>query len=399
MEQQLKLNPLVFSVLVVLPIFLLVLAAIYISEFGLSSFEIILFIVAYYGANISIGVGMHRSWAHGAYKLNKAVEFVLVMLSAGTLQGPALVWCSDHYRHHTFTDEEGDPHSPLKYKDNPWKGFFWSHMGWMLFTTNSMKVDKLTMTKLGRNGLLRWQMKYYWQIATFMNTLLPLMVGFFAGGMTAQAALAGLIFIGLARAFQQQATFCVNSILHFTGSRKYYSGTARDTWWMFIFLLGENWHNYHHAFPRDYRNGVKWYHLDIHKWIIFGLEKLGLVTEVVRTSEVRIQAKIAETGAVMQEQIKTKLSFVEQAASIIAEAAEARLKKAEKSAETLAAKAHKQIRILHAKSLELAEEVRKKLSSAESLHTSIAKKYSQQFAKIENIAKKLNISFSKIQIG
>jgi stearoyl-CoA desaturase (delta-9 desaturase) len=393
---KLKLNPQVFIIIVAYPLLMLALGGWYITKYGLSSFEIILFITAYYAANISIGVGLHRGWAHGAYKLNNVVEFILVMLQAGTLQGPALVWCSDHYKHHAFTDKESDPHSPMKY-ENPWKGFFWAHMGWTLFSNNVMKVDKLTMAKLGRNKLLRWQMKYYWQIAVFMNFVLPSIIGFFAGGMTITAALAGYIFVGIARALQQQATFCVNSIFHFIGSRKYYAGTAGDIWWFFPFLLGENWHNFHHAFAMDYRNGVKWYHLDIHKWIIFSLEKLGLATEVVRTPEVRIQAKMSETKLLMQEQIKTKLSLVEEAISVIIAAAEAKLRMAEKSAESIATKAKEQIAALHAKSLDLAEEVRKKLASAESLQISLAKKYWHQFHKIENIARKLHLNLPQIQ--
>ncbi len=397
-NENLKLNYLVFYVLVVLPIFLLGLGGWYISEWGISKFEIILFVGAYYAANISVGVGLHRCWAHGAYKLNKFVEFILIMLSAGTLQGPSLVWCSDHMDHHTYTDKEGDPHSPMKYA-NPWKGFFWAHMGWMLFTKRSMKVSKLAISKLGHNGLLRWQMKYYWQIATFMNAILPPIVGCLFGGWNVQSALAGLIFIGLARALQQQATFCINSVFHFCGSRKYYLGTARDVWWFFPFVLGENWHNFHHAFARDYRNGVKWYHLDIHKWIIFALEKLGLATDVVRTPKVRIEAKVAETQLLQQEQIKTKLSTVEEAARIIAQAVEEKLQQAERSAGAFAAKANKQMITLHKKALELATNARKKLSSTEALHISISKKYWNQFNKIENIAKKLNISLPKFQTG
>jgi len=401
-KENLKLNPMVFTVLVLYPLFVLTLGVWYISKWGISSFEIILFIASYYAANISIGVGLHRCWSHGAYKLNKVVEFVLLMLSAGTLQGPALVWCSDHYKHHTFTDEEGDPHTPLKYKDNPWKGFFWAHMGWMLygdFGKGKMKVDKLTMTKLGRNSLLRWQMKYYWQIATFMNAILPPIIGFLLGDMTIKAALAGYIFIGLARALQQHVTFCVNSLCHFVGSRKYYLGTARDIWWFFPFLLGENWHNFHHAFARDYRNGVKWYHLDVHKWIIFALEKLGLATELVRTPDVRIKARMAETKLMIQDQLKTKLSLLEEAAGIIAFAAEEKLKQAEKSAVGLAEKASKQMVLLQKKSLELAANIRHKLSSTDALQAKVAKKYWQQFHRIENIAKKLNINLSKIQLG
>lgn len=87
-EEKPKINPLVFVVLVVYPAIILGLGIWYSMVYGISSFEVILFIGTYYAANISIGVGLHRAWSHGAYKLNKYVEFVLAMLSAGTLQGP-----------------------------------------------------------------------------------------------------------------------------------------------------------------------------------------------------------------------------------------------------------------------------------------------------------------------
>ena len=177
-QENLKLNPLVFSVLIIYPLILIGLTIWYGMTYGISSFEILLFVVGYYGANISVGLGLHRLWTHNAYKANKVVEFVLALLSAGTLQGPALVWASDHHDHHTFTDEEGDPHSALKYKSK-FKGFLWAHMGWMLYSEGPVTtINKVTMVKLGRNKILRWQMKYYWHIATFMNAVLPPIVGF-----------------------------------------------------------------------------------------------------------------------------------------------------------------------------------------------------------------------------
>lgn len=305
-QEKLRINPLVFSVLVIYPSILIGLTIWYGLTYGISSFEILLFVVGYYGANISVGLGLHRLWAHNTYKANKVVEFILAILSAGTLQGPALVWASDHHNHHTFTDQEGDPHSPLKYK-NKFKGFFWSHIGWMLYGEGPVtSLNRITLVKLGRNKILRWQMKYYWHIAIVMNAVLPPIIGFVFTG-TLQGALAGYVFIGIARAFQQQMTFCVNSMTHFIGSKPYYNGTAGDIWWMFIFLLGENWHNFHHAFANDYRNGHKWYQFDAHKWMIALLEKVGLATDLVRTSKVRIQAKMAATRAEIGEIVRTDL--------------------------------------------------------------------------------------------
>ncbi len=283
-----------FFTLIIYPILLIALGVSYFINHDVGKFELVLFICGYYGSNITVGVGLHRLWSHNAFKTNKIVEFILVMLSAGTLQGPALSWASNHYKHHTYTDKDLDPHSPLKFK-NRVIGFLWSHLGWMLVGEGSYKsIDRVTMVKLGKNKLLKWQLKYYWQLAVLMNVIAPALIGYLIGGKIL-SAYTGFLFIGLGRAIQQQATFCVNSLCHFLGTKKYYKGTAGDIWWMAIFLLGENWHNFHHAFPSDYRNGAKWYHFDVHKWIIYLMSKTGLAWDLDRTPGVRIQAKINET--------------------------------------------------------------------------------------------------------
>lgn len=299
-----------FLALIIYPIVLVVLFIHYTIDHNVGLLEIILLVIGYYGANISVGVGLHRLWSHNAFKTNKFIEFILVMMSAGTLQGPILSWASNHYKHHTYTDKEQDPHSPSKFK-NPIIGFLWSHIGWMLFGEGSYKfIDRVTMTKLGKNELLKWQLKYYWQLAVFMNTVLPMFIGYCIGGNMSYSYVA-FLFIGIGRALQQQATFCVNSLCHFVGSKKYYKGTAGDIWWMALFLLGENWHNFHHAFPSDYRNGVKWYHFDVHKWIIFLMHKVNLAWDLDRTPEVRIQAKITETSRYFIEWRKQQINTMQ----------------------------------------------------------------------------------------
>lgn len=289
-----KINWTVFIVLIAYPIILITLGVKYGMNTGIGWFEAILFIAGYYGSNIAVGVGLHRLWAHNAFKTNKVVEVILAFLTAGTLQGPALAWASDHYKHHTFTDKENDPHSPSKF-ENKILGFLWAHIGWMLFSDSRYKyIDRVTIVKLGKNKVLTWQLKNYWFLAILMNAVVPALIGYIAGG-TLMHAYAGFLFIGLGRAFQQQMTFCVNSLCHFTGTKDYYKGTAGDIWWMAIFLLGENWHNFHHAFPSDYRNGARWYQFDVHKWIIYLMSKLGLAWELDRTAPVRVQAKMNET--------------------------------------------------------------------------------------------------------
>ncbi len=289
--------------LIALPLILVTLGVFYIIDYQFGWFEALLFITGYYISNITVGVGLHRLWSHDTYKTNKFVEFILVILSAGTLQGPALSWASNHFKHHTFTDTEKDPHTPLKYKNRA-KGFFWSHMGWMLVGEGSYKsIGRITMVKLGKNKILRWQLKYYWQLAIAMNTIVPAFVGYIFGG-TAMSAYAGLLFIGLGRALQQQITFFVNSLCHFIGTQPYTKGTSGDIWWLAILLLGENWHNFHHAFPSDYRNGAKWYQTDVHKWIIYLMSKCGLAWDLKRTAKVRVDAKKSQITEFRKEKLE-----------------------------------------------------------------------------------------------
>jgi stearoyl-CoA desaturase (delta-9 desaturase) len=281
-------------VIVFLPIVLGFLAFSYNKSFGIGKFELLLVIVSYYICNITVGIGLHRLWSHNSYKTNSFVEGVLTLLSAATLQGPVIAWASDHHNHHTFTDTDKDPHSPLKYK-NKVLGFLWSHMGWMIFGEGSSKqISKTTLVKLGRNKLLMWQLKYYWRIAIFMNIVPPMLIGYMIGG-DLKSAYAGLLFVGIGRAIQQQMTFCINSWAHFVGDQQYTNGTARDSWGIAFLLLGENWHNFHHAFPSDYRNGHKWYHFDVHKWIIFLMKKVGLAWDLQLTPVERIQARMKLT--------------------------------------------------------------------------------------------------------
>lgn len=321
--------PAVFA-LIIYPIFIITLVINYTLDYQVGWFEGLLFLGGYYICNITVGVGLHRLWSHDSYKINKYVEFVLILLSAGTLQGPALSWASNHFKHHTYTDTDLDPHSPLKYKSKV-RGFWWSHMGWMLEGEGSYKsIDKLTMVKLGRNKLLRWQLKYYWMIAVFMNTAVPALIGF-ACGHTVLAAYAGFIFIGLGRAVQQQVTFFVNSLCHFAGTQKYVQGTSGDIWWLALLLLGENWHNYHHAFPSDYRNGAKWYQFDVHKWIIYLMSVFGLAWDLKRTAKVRVEAKASQT---MQQYINLRKEQLESMNAKITELAlsiQNRLSEIEKS--------------------------------------------------------------------
>lgn len=349
----------IFFVLIIYPIILSCLVVKYYASYKIGLFEISLFIAGYYGSNIAVGVGLHRLWSHHAFKTNKVVEFILVMMSAATFQGPVLSWASNHYKHHTYTDKDQDPHSPLKF-ENRILGFLWSHIGWMIIDGSYKSIERVTMVKLGKNKLLRWQLKHYWQISLFMNTIVPALIGYLIGG-TIISAYAGFLFIGMGRALQQHATFCVNSLCHFVGSKKYYKGTAGDIWWMALFLLGENWHNFHHAFPSDYRNGAKWYHFDVHKWIIYVMSKLGLAWNLEVTPEVRIQAKVNETSKYLIEGRKQQLSLLQDKINQLGERIYVKLNELENSSISIKVQLQKSF-------IEIQESLKK---LAEQLHSSI----------------------------
>lgn len=367
-----RISWLTFFVLIIYPILLAFLVIKYHINHKIGIFEIGLLIAGYYGSNITVGVGLHRLWSHHAFKTNTAVEFILVIMSAATLQGPALSWASNHYKHHSYTDKDQDPHSPLKF-DNKILGFLWSHIGWMIIDGSYKSIDRITMVKLGKNKLLRWQLKYYWQIAAFMNIVFPALIGYLIGG-TINSAYAGFLFIGMGRALQQQATFCVNSLCHFVGSKQYYKGTAGDIWWMALFLLGENWHNFHHAFPSDYRNGAKWYHFDVHKWIIYVMSKLGLAWNLEVTSKIRIQAKINETSKYLIEGRKQQLNLLQDKINQLVEHVYVKLNELENSSISIKAQLKKSF-------MEIQESLKK---LAEQLHSSIqlTEKSSERLLKI-----------------
>lgn len=380
MERIIKnLNWPAFLTVVVYPLILFGLMIGYCFTYGAGAYEILLLLAGYYGANISVGIGLHRLWSHNSYKTNKFVEFILVMLTAGTLQGPALSWASNHYKHHSFTDKDEDPHSPLKFS-NKLKGFLWAHLGWMLIGEGSYKsIDRVTMVKHGRNKLLKWQLKYYWQIATFMNVVLPILIGYAIGG-TWLACYGAFLFIGVGRAVQQHATFSVNSACHLFGSRKYSNGTARDVWWLAPFVLGENWHNFHHAFPSDYRNGVEWYHFDAHKWIIFLMSKVGLAWDLESTPAVRINAKMNDVNKYIIDGRKEKISVMQNKVEQLLEHLRAKLSEIEHS--SLSMKNQLQ------NSLSEAQETLNKI--AEQLHTSVQLPENSSDKLLKIVAKQLD---------
>jgi len=164
---------------------------------------------------------------------------------------------------------------------------------------------------LKKDGLIVWQDKWVHGIAFFMSFILPAGIGYLYAITTKNLTpvaglLGGLLIPGVARVVMvQHATFCINSLCHMIGSRPYStSHSARDSWIAAIFTMGEGYHNYHHEFQWDYRNGVKSWQLDPSKWIIWMLSKFGLTNDLKRVPNERILlAETRETKRQLSDQI------------------------------------------------------------------------------------------------
>jgi stearoyl-CoA desaturase (delta-9 desaturase) len=388
-----EINWFVTSILLGLPLFVIIATFFYIYHYGLGKKEIILAVTTYYLANISVGVGLHRRWSHASYKTTKWIEFLLMLLSSGTLQGPVLAWASDHKFHHAYSDTDRDPHTPLKYPNNKIKGFFWSHIGWMLVGDITAKnIDPSTMATLGKSKMLKWQLKNYALIATLMNTVAPLLFGWaIFAEITIQSSLAGLFFVGIGRALQQQMTFCVNSVCHILGSKKYANDSSRDVWWLFFLLLGENWHNFHHAFGNDYRNGHKWYHLDLHKWIIALLAKFGLAWDLVVTPEARIQAKMQEMQSNRKNDLQKTLEQVAILAANLANHAREKLTAASQNFDNFSNKAREKFTELEEAAATLASNIQALVVHSENLTQKLVKNYKKEFKILKKMAQEIGL--------
>jgi stearoyl-CoA desaturase (delta-9 desaturase) len=218
--------------------------------------------------NLSITAGYHRLFAHRSYETNTVMKFFLLFFGSSAFQGPALKWASDHRRHHSHIDTEKDPYS-IK------KGFWYAHIGWLFFK-DSVDLD-IKAPDLEKDRLLQHQQKHYLLWSITAGFLFPILIGFAFG-----APIGGLIILGSLRIFiTQQSTFFVNSLCHTLGEQTYSKEiSARDSFFVAVLTHGEGYHNFHHEFQLDYRNGIKWYHWDPTKWTIQLMNLFGLARKL-----------------------------------------------------------------------------------------------------------------------
>ncbi|QTH63150.1 fatty acid desaturase [Psychrosphaera ytuae] len=233
-------------------------------------------------AGMSITVGYHRLWSHRTYEAHPAIQFVLALGGAFALQNSALHWSSDHRIHHKFVDQnDKDPYSAKR-------GFWYSHIGWMLRDYQGEKYsDYSNCRDLQKNKIVMWQHKYYLPLALAMNFGIPLILGVIFNDIWGMLLTVGVLRLVLSHHF----TFFINSLAHIWGKQTYTDkNTARDNYLLAFVTYGEGYHNYHHIFENDYRNGIRWYHFDPSKWFIKTLSFIGLTKNLRVVPEEKIKA-------------------------------------------------------------------------------------------------------------
>jgi len=256
---------------VVFPIIAISAALWYAVEFGITWREVVASVVIWMFTGLGITAGYHRLFSHKGYTAHPSVRAILAVLRAAAGQNSAIAWCSDHRFHHSETDTEGDPYDATQ-------GFFYSHMGWIFY--KGLRDDTYeNVPDLRKDPVLVWQHENWLSISIITNLAFIAVAGLLLGNWLGMAIIAGMLRLVVVQHF----TFCINSLAHIWGSQPYARDTtSRDNWALSLITLGEGYHNYHHSFEWDYRNGPRWYNWDPTKWLIWSLSKVRLASSLRR---------------------------------------------------------------------------------------------------------------------
>ena len=266
--------------------------------FGYSAAAWVWFAVLLYANGLAITGGYHRLWSHRTYDSHWSLRLVYMILGAMALQNSVLVWASGHRMHHQYVDDpDRDPYAASR-------GLWFSHIGWMLRRYPSGEVDFGNVRDLQKDPLVAFQHRYYYPLAIGLNVLVPLALGWLHGDLWGVFLLAGVLRLVVSHHF----TFLINSVAHAYGRQPYTDeNSARDNGWLAFLTYGEGYHNFHHQFAHDYRNGIHWWQWDPSKWIICSLSWIGVTRRLRRTPDVAIQrARLAMQFRRVQERLERR---------------------------------------------------------------------------------------------
>jgi stearoyl-CoA desaturase (delta-9 desaturase) len=256
--------------------------------------DLVVFAITYVPLGLGVTVGFHRLLTHRSFETTRSIRAGLAILGSAAIEGPVISWVADHRKHHAFSDQEGDPHSPHVGHGNGWRGalrgLFHAHLGWLFLHTERAARKRYAPDLLG-DPLVRFVDRTFLAWAV-LGLALPFGLGVAIGG-SVTGGLTGLLWGGAVRMLVlHHITYSINSLCHFFGRRRFRTGDeSRNLAWLAVLSLGEAWHNNHHAFPTSAQHGLRRFELDVSAAVIRVLEALGLVWNVVRVPEQRRLAK------------------------------------------------------------------------------------------------------------
>jgi stearoyl-CoA desaturase (delta-9 desaturase) len=244
---------------------------------------------------LGVTLGYHRMFTHRAFETSRTLRAIIAVLGSMAVEGSVITWVADHRKHHAFTDQDGDPHSPHLSGPGFWggvKGLWHAHMGWLFETVGTAERERFASDLL-KDRVVRMVDKLFW-VWVVLGFVIPFVLGWVVGGGIG-SALTALLWGGFVRVFLlHHVTWSINSVCHFFGRRRFViEDESRNVFWLAPLSMGESWHHNHHAFPTSAFHGLRpWERLaDPTGLTIALLEKLGLVWNVVRVSPERQRSK------------------------------------------------------------------------------------------------------------
>lgn len=241
---------------------------------------VLISIILLYITGLSITGGYHRFYAHRSYRTKPIIEVILLFFGAMAGQGSALRWAFDHRLHHAHVDTDEDPYS-IK------KGFWYAHFLWIL--EKPKPIDPKVVPDLMRNPLVQFQHRHINLLMTMSNVIVFIIVGWLLNDYTGAFVLACWTRLFALHHF----TWFINSLAHTWGDKPFCQEQSAVNNYIIAFLtFGEGYHNYHHTFANDYRNGIRWFHFDPTKWLIWGLNKFGLTSDLKRMDAYTIKKRM-----------------------------------------------------------------------------------------------------------
>jgi stearoyl-CoA desaturase (delta-9 desaturase) len=282
---------------VVIPFCGTIAAAVLLWNRFLSWTDVAAFAVMYALTGVGVTVGFHRLLTHRAFQTHPWLRYTLAVLGSMSVQGPVIDWVADHRKHHTFADEDGDPHSPHAGQGaglrGMAKGLWHAHVGWLFESHGQASSRRFARDLLEDAGMRRINLLFPW--IALASLAIPFLLGLALGAGALAAGLSALLWAGLVRIFLvHHVTWSINSICHFFGKRRFDTDDeSTNVFWLALPSLGEAWHHNHHAFPQSAFHGLRWYELDPSGWLILALAKVGLAWEVVRVTPEKARAKLA----------------------------------------------------------------------------------------------------------